>query len=46
MNSTVGPSLSPVAQDLDQLCVNAIRTLSMDAVQASSAVTHAFPFHQ
>jgi transketolase len=37
MNSAVGPSLSPVAQDLDQLCVNAIRTLSMDAVQAANS---------
>src|SRR6202162_6073316 len=37
MNSAVGPSLSPVAQDLDQLCVNAIRTLSMDAVQTANS---------
>jgi len=37
MNSAVVPSLSPVGQDLDQLCVNAIRTLSMDAVQAANS---------
>src|SRR6202162_2495058 len=37
MNSVVAPSLSPVGQDLDQLCVNAIRTLSMDAVQAANS---------
>jgi len=37
MNSAVAPSLSPVGQDLDQLCVNAIRTLSMDAVQAANS---------
>ena len=37
MNSAVAPSLSPVGQDLNQLCVNAIRTLSMDAVQAANS---------
>jgi len=37
MNSAVAPSLSRVGQDLDQLCVNAIRTLSMDAVQAANS---------
>jgi transketolase-like protein len=37
MNSAVAPSLSPVGQDLDQLCVNAIRTLSIDAVQAANS---------
>jgi transketolase len=37
MNSAVAPSLSAVGQDLDQLCVNAIRTLSMDAVQAANS---------
>ena len=40
MNSAVAPPISPVgqdAQDLDQLCVNAIRTLSMDAVQAANS---------
>ncbi len=37
MKSVVAPSLSPVGQDLDQLCVNAIRTLSMDAVQAANS---------
>jgi transketolase len=37
MNSAVAPSLPPVGQDLDQLCVNAIRTLSMDAVQAANS---------
>src|ERR1019366_2084476 len=37
MNSAVDPSLSPVGQDLDQLCVNAIRTLAMDAVQAANS---------
>src|SRR5215475_1650679 len=37
MNSAVAPSLSQVGQDLDQLCVNAIRTLSMDAVQAANS---------
>ena len=37
MNSAVAPSPSQVGQDLDQLCVNAIRTLSMDAVQAANS---------
>jgi Transketolase, thiamine diphosphate binding domain len=37
MNSVVAPCLSPVGQDLDQLCVNAIRTLSIDAVQAADS---------
>jgi transketolase len=37
MNSAVAPSLSAVGQDLDQLCVNAIRTLSMDAVQTANS---------
>jgi len=37
MNSAVAPSLSPVCQDLDQLCVNTIRTLSIDGVQAANS---------
>jgi transketolase len=37
MNSAVAPCTSPVAQDLDQLCVNTIRTLSIDAVQAANS---------
>jgi transketolase len=37
MNSAVAPCPSPVGQDLDQLCVNAIRTLSIDAVQAANS---------
>jgi transketolase len=37
MNSAVAPSLFHVGQNLDQLCVNAIRTLSMDAVQAANS---------
>ena len=37
MNSAAAPSLTPTAQDLDQLCVNTIRTLSMDGVQAANS---------
>ena len=37
MNSAAAPPISPVGQDLEQLCINAIRTLSMDAVQAANS---------
>src|SRR5215467_9335778 len=37
MSSGVAPSIASVAQDLDQLCVNTIRTLSMDGVQAANS---------
>ncbi|HEV2713911.1 MAG TPA: transketolase [Terriglobales bacterium] len=37
MNSAAAPSLSPVGQDLEQLCVNTIRTLSIDGVQAANS---------
>ena len=37
MNSAVAPSPTPVGQDLDQLCVNTIRTLSIDGVQAANS---------
>lgn len=37
MNSAVAPSLTPVGQDLDQLSINTIRTLSMDGVQAANS---------
>ena len=35
MNSAAAPSL--VGQDLEQLCVNTIRTLSIDGVQAANS---------
>ena len=37
MNSAVAPSLTPFGQDLDQLSINTIRTLSMDGVQAANS---------
>jgi transketolase len=37
MNSAVAPFVAPVGQDLDQLCINAIRTLSIDGVQAANS---------
>ncbi|HWC20534.1 MAG TPA: transketolase [Terriglobales bacterium] len=37
MSSALAPLLAPVSQDLDQLCVNTIRTLSMDGVQAANS---------
>jgi len=37
MNSAVAPSLSQAGPDLDQVYVNAIRTLSTDAVQAANS---------
>jgi len=37
MNSAVVPSLPPVGQDLDQLCVNGIRTLfTVESVVAAA----------
>lgn len=37
MSLAVAPLVAPVSQDLDQLCVNTIRTLSMDGVQAANS---------
>jgi len=37
MNSAVAPSLDVTGQDLDQLCVNTIRALSIDGVQAANS---------
>jgi transketolase len=37
MNSAVASSVAPVRQHLDQLCVNTIRTLSIDGVQAANS---------
>jgi len=37
MSLAVAPLIAPVSQDLDQLCVNTIRTLSMDGVQAANS---------
>jgi transketolase len=39
MNSAAAPAPSPtqVRQDLDQLCVNTVRTLSIDGVQAANS---------
>ncbi len=37
MTSAVTSSLTPVGQDLDQLCINTIRTLSMDGVQGANS---------
>src|SRR5215469_10801827 len=37
MNSAAAPSPAPIGQDLDQLCVNTIRTLSIDGVQAANS---------
>jgi transketolase len=37
MNSAVATFFSPVGQDLEQLCVNTIRTLSIDGVQAANS---------
>ena len=37
MSLALAPLLAPVSQDLDQLCVSTIRTLSMDGVQAANS---------
>jgi transketolase len=37
MSLAAAPVVAPVRQDFDQLCVNTIRTLSMDGVQAANS---------
>ena len=37
MSVAVAPLVAAVGQDLDQLCINTIRTLSMDGVQAANS---------
>jgi transketolase len=37
MNSPAASTIDPVGQNLDQLCINTIRTLSIDGVQAANS---------